>query len=291
MISYDPVYNTFFGEWEYGDPVPQIMWHITDVCLLGCPFCFAHKTNLSVDATEIIRLCSFLAELNVLKIDIAGGEPLTYKHLPWIVEELDKRNIHKTITTSGTGTNANKTFILNNHSLFSRIIMSLDSPTQEKHNSIRKSKSAWQDLMKLLDRLPPKERTQKVRINTVVTRGFVLENSIDVMVEVVRDLNVREWCLIQPHPANAKAEFYQHDITNEDFYKIVEQAKSKLGDTLAVLSRPTTLYSSYWVLHPDNILSKHTYSEQDDVRIDLNSVGVQAVLDKMKAHRFVLPRQ
>src|ERR1039458_7467188 len=83
--------------------LPQLMWHVTDRCPLGCPYCFATKTGLDFNPNQIDQLLNIFSQLGVRKVDIAGGEPLIWRHLPATVGGLMERRIAATITTSGVG--------------------------------------------------------------------------------------------------------------------------------------------------------------------------------------------
>ena len=69
---------------------------------LSCPYCFATKL-VETELDKIDDSMEVFKKLGVQKIDIAGGDPLTYSHLDVICNALSKLGIQMTLTTSGVG--------------------------------------------------------------------------------------------------------------------------------------------------------------------------------------------
>lgn len=80
---------------------------VTDRCNLRCRYCmpaegidFAHRDEL-LTFEEILFLGEVLAELGVVKVRLTGGEPLSRKGLPKLVEALGKLFPKMAMTTNG----------------------------------------------------------------------------------------------------------------------------------------------------------------------------------------------
>ena len=104
---YNPVTNSFEGTTQNTVSLGQVMWHITNKCSLNCSMCFTRKMRCDdkeVSRHDVPMYVSLLKKLGVQKIDLSGGEPLLYKHLPFLVRECAAQSISATITTSGVGT-------------------------------------------------------------------------------------------------------------------------------------------------------------------------------------------
>jgi len=274
MIRYDPDTNAFSGTTGDGEiNIPQVMWHVTDVCPLGCPYCFAPKTTDETSSAECDQIIQRLKQFGVLKVDIAGGEPLIFKGLPAVVGALEQAGIYQTITTSGVGSALNRDFIVANARKFVRVIISLDAPTADEHNELRRHKMAWQMATATAAQLNEVGSGRIIRVNTVITRPFIVNSWTHEMAEMISRLNVREWCLIQPHPAFQKPKFDEYSISNEAFQSVIREATAS-SRPYNIIHRKASDYSSYWVLHPAGTLTQHTNSDTEGASFNIMSTNV-----------------
>ena len=93
---YNPVTNSFEGTTQNTVSLGQVMWHITNKCSLNCSMCFTRKMRCDdkeVSRHDVPMYVSLLKKLGVQKIDLSGGEPLLYKHLPFLVRECAAQSI------------------------------------------------------------------------------------------------------------------------------------------------------------------------------------------------------
>lgn len=290
--QYNPVENIFevgTGSGIVQGTIPNIMWHITDVCPLGCPYCFAPKTELSLPSGSIEHIVACMKVLGVQKADISGGEPLVHPDFPSIAKNLRAAGIHATLTTSGVGSKKNRSFVCENTALFSRVIVSLDGPNEVEHSRLRRYPDAWSQLVSLLDGISASEKARCLRVNTVITSKFH-SSWIDEFIASVSAFGVREWCLIEPHPANAKPEFLSYNSTDEHFSGIVADVVSR-DLPFKILQRTRKLYSSYWSLQPSGILRQHTLESHDRNEIDLLKADTSLVRSLLTEWNTELPRE
>lgn len=94
---------------QYGREIDYVRISITDRCNLRCVYCMPeegirqipHREVLTFD--EIQRICRCMAELDIHKVKITGGEPLVRKNCPGLVRMIkDLPGIHQvTLTTNG----------------------------------------------------------------------------------------------------------------------------------------------------------------------------------------------
>ena len=266
-MIYDSERNVFYP----GDSdcvLPHVMWHITDVCPLSCPYCFSPKTEQAVLPEAIDRILTIFEQLGVQKIDIGGGEPLVYQHLPMLIEKIRAQGICCILTTSGVGRRDNLEFLPSLAPHLTRLIMSLDA-YGGAHDRLRGNINAWKNVNNIVRQLDETTRRQKLRINTVATSSFEFESTFEQLAKWVDQSGVREWCLIQPHPANQKETYKDYHLSERQFEAVVQRAKQLLESEVALIVRKSSLYSDYWVLHPSGLLQKHTTGAVDGVGIDV----------------------
>jgi MoaA/NifB/PqqE/SkfB family radical SAM enzyme len=254
------------------------MWHITDICPLKCEYCFSLKTNRSFDINQIDEAVCRLGALQVQKIDIAGGEPLGSPLLQPIVNAIVNAGLYCTLTTSGVGRRHNINFLLDNISGFTRLIVSIDE-FGLAHDAIRNHAGSWDAAISLIENISQPERRGHLRVNTVVTRPLLQSNGLTKLASVLSNLAVREWCLIQPHPANKKPNYGMYEITKLEFENAVALAQKVSDSSLKILCRPNNLYSNYWVLHPSGLLQKHSETEIDEHGVPLLETSMPDLID------------
>lgn len=289
-MQYDPITNTFDNAIAPADgTLPHVMWHVTDVCPLKCGFCFSPKTEKSVVLTDIPRIVSRLRALGAQKIDIAGGEPGTFAGLSSIIESVREADMHCTVTTSGVSRRENSSYLASNIRLLSRLIVSIDA-LEASHDELRNFAGAWKAATKLIASVAPDLRRNLVRVNTVITKPLLTSNGLHPLAEVISRFGIREWCLIEPHPANAKPTFAEHEISGAEFRDSCAQIGSLFPDT-ELLVRRRELYSSYWVLHPDGMLRQHSEMADDGPGIDLIESPITDIKAQISKTKTKLPNQ
>lgn len=262
--EYDAVENHFIWVDTPSEGIPQIMWHITNRCRLNCKFCFSIKSKEEMNIGDLNQYIEKFRDLKVQKIDLSGGEPLLYDGLPEICEALLKAGIYITITTRAVGLESNEKWILDHWKRFARIIVSVDVPCRQPFAELTGNQEAWDKTIELLQQLKENHCTN-VRVNTVVTPYLLNDDYLIQMAELIEECCCKEWCLIEPHPANRKATFDEVKIQHDRFRDMIERAKelSKKKSAYRLLVREQENYTDYWVLYPNGILAKHTDGEQD----------------------------
>jgi len=280
-IKYDSKSNEFYNSNSNEvSTLPQIIWHITDRCFLSCPYCFATKTGRETSLDKLDNFMEAFKELGVQKVDIAGGDPLTYSNLDVICNELSKLGIQMTITTSGVGKNDVKEWLIDNAEMFSWILISIDAPTSTLHDSLRRKVGTFDQLNNLIAMLK-KKQYKNIRINTVITKIFLEQDLIEQFVNLIQELQPLEWCLIQPHPANKKEKYDEYATNDHEYEGIVTNIKNKMLEkhcsNVNVTLRYNHNYSKYWVLYPSGKLKMHTENSEDRFDFDFNSENVNDI--------------
>lgn len=274
--------NSFIKTSEYKEELPQIVWHITDKCRLNCSYCFATKSSYEVDILRMKDYIRKLKELGVQKIDISGGEPLEHSKLPEICRGLYENGFSVTLTTKCIGLDKNIQWLEREYSIFSRIICSIDLPSKEDQNNIvgTDAYDIFNSIKTIMKRIADKGYNN-LRVNTVVTKKLLLEDNIEKMAALVNELGCKEWCLIEPHPANKKEKFDEICVTVEDFTKVIERVRNENIFRGILLYRYAENYRDYWVLYPNNKLAKHTMNQNDDYYFDFFKEPVLLMLSEI----------
>ncbi|MFF4729977.1 radical SAM protein [Streptomyces mirabilis] len=243
-MEYNADANTFSGNHHLG--LPQVMWHITDVCALTCPYCFSTKSGLGTPFEYLEPIAERLKQIGVLKVDFGGGEPVSYDRFGEAVDLCERRNMHLTVTTSGVISPRSRRWLLENQERFARVIVSIDG-TSMIHDRLRGRIGAFRDALGIMTDLLG--LGAKVRVNTVLTSVITRE----VITNLQRTLEAEllpEWCLIQPHPSNAKEHFESYAIEDVNFRTLVAWVREESNSETKVIERPRSAYVGYWTLHP-----------------------------------------
>jgi molybdenum cofactor biosynthesis enzyme MoaA len=289
--GYNPLTNDFSEvDSDVSSDLPQIMWHITDRCPLACPYCFATKTSHEASLEQVPDIVATMLLLNVRKVDIAGGEPLVYPHLPELVLALGEAKLPVTITTSGAATSGNRDWLVSNAALFTRVIVSLDAPPQQ-HDSMRGREGAFDAAVQIIDKIQ-QSGYKHVRVNTVLTRVALEPTYAQAMATLIGRIGPEEWCLIQPHPANKKRGFDDYAITDQEFAEIVRTLQGisiKSAASSKILSRKVSDYSGYWVLYPNGILRRHSDGPADVSELHFDPQNVTEIRTAVRKYGISLP--
>ena len=115
------------------------VWEVTMGCNMRCGHCGSSCADALPDeltTEEALDLCDQIAELGLKWITISGGEPLTRKDVPMLVERLSSSGVAVNIITNGwllSGETAQKL----KESGISTVAISIDG-TPEIHDRIRR---------------------------------------------------------------------------------------------------------------------------------------------------------
>lgn len=291
-VIYKPENNSFIPS-TIDSLLPQIMWHITEKCMLNCKMCFSKHIdfcNSKVDNQTILQNLAILSELQVQKIDISGGEPLLCPYLPFLAENALQKGFYLTITTRGLGLKENIEWLASNWKTFSRIIISIDSHDELSNDSYVGYKGAFNCLFDFIKNLKLLNCTN-LRINTVVNCTLLNSSNFVEICNLVKLISPKEWCLIQPHPLNKMDSFNDYSITKEEFQLFAEQAKKSLEDycKISILERTNDIYSTYWCLYPDNTIAHLSSGVDYSFICKLNTQNIKKIKQEIESNIQILP--
>ena len=150
---------------------------------------------------QIEHNISLLLKFGVQKIDISGGEPLLYPHLPYLIDCAQKNGVFVTLTTRGIGTPENKEWVCKNWSKFTRLIISIDAGNKDVCDFYAGCSGVFGQTISFCKKLK-KNGCNNLRINTVVNKCILDTQSQQQLMGLINEIAPLEWCLIEPHPAN-----------------------------------------------------------------------------------------
>ena len=285
---YDAANNSFWGSSQNIMSLGQVMWHITNECRLNCSICFTRnmrKGNDELNLNDIVQYVKCLKDLGVKKIDITGGEPLLYNHLPYLVELCTSNSISLTITTSGAGTSTSLLWLAEHWESFSRVIVSLDGP-KSIHNILRRNNCAYAGFERICSLLNS-QGCRNLRINTVVTKSICTE-ACDDLCDIISGVHPLEWCIIEPFPIN-KTEFFDSLSVDRNTFEIIfAHIIEQLRDSdIKLIRRTNEDYGSYWSLYPDGFLYLSHDNDTYDTKIRLSPENYTTLLDSIKANKQI----
>ncbi|WP_329525616.1 radical SAM protein [Streptomyces sp. NBC_01462] len=274
-MEYNADANTFSGNHHVG--LPQVMWHITDVCALTCPYCFSTKSGLGTPFEYLEPIAERLKQIGVLKVDFGGGEPVSYERFDKAVDLCEQRNMHLTVTTSGVISPRSRHWLLENQERFARVIVSIDG-TSIIHDRLRGRIGAFRDALGIMTDLL--SLGAKVRVNTVFTSAITRE-VIKNLQRILEAELLTEWCLIQPHPSNAKQHFDSYAIEDVNFRALVAWAREESNNETKLIERPRSAYVGYWTLHPGGRMRPQGTGSEDGEGFHLLDASLEEAMREL----------
>jgi len=167
---------------EFNRVINYIRISITDRCNLKCKYCsdgnfdfIPHGEILSYE--EIIRFVRICGDLGVKKVRLTGGEPLTRKGIPFLIEEIVKiKSIEDiSVTTNGVFL-ADRISELKDAGL-KRVNISLDTMKRERFAYIT-GVDAIRDVIRGIEKAM-EFGLNPIKINTVIIKGFNDDEILD----------------------------------------------------------------------------------------------------------------
>ncbi len=204
---------------RYGLGTPQrfaaplmIVWNITQACNLRCSHCYQSATpkpaadELSLD--EKLAAVDQMGAAGVPFLAIAGGEPLTTRHLWPVLERARQRRIHTTLATNGTLLTAENAARLKEAGV-KYVDVSVDSLAADEHDRFRGRNGAWEKAIRGIRNSV--EAGIRTGFATCFTRNTV--EKVDEVVEFAISLGCRTFSHFNFIPVGRGAEMLDEDLT------------------------------------------------------------------------------
>jgi len=131
----------------------QIRVELTHDCPLNCLHCSACASNSNPSQLPMERVISVInefARMGGKEFVITGGEPLVYPGLLKVLESSNTARLKSILYTSGATRERGECVCINDEelvrmkSLLSRIVFSLYSPSEERHNRITQTENSFE---------------------------------------------------------------------------------------------------------------------------------------------------
>jgi len=199
-IHYDHATDIFSAEC---DKVSQFLprtpiavsWIIIGGCNLQCIHCYGNQEELPremLSTRQCFEICQRLADAEVMRVVISGGEPLLRDDIFDIIQHLLHADISVVLGTNGTYiTNQNVSSLVD----CTRVEISLDGATEKTNNAIRpgrtSSGNAWLETMGAI------KLCLDARVNLRVLTALNRQNQTEIVQIAQRlyDEGVRDWGL------------------------------------------------------------------------------------------------
>jgi cyclic pyranopterin phosphate synthase len=172
---------------RFGRTIDYARFSLTSRCNLRCPYCYREETQPDLTdelkLNEIAEIVSALAELEIQKVRLSGGEPLLRPDLEQIIAAVSKtRGIRETVMTTNAQGLTGRLRALKGAGLM-RLNISLDSLQAERYRNMNggslEEVLSGIDMAIELDMLP-------LKINCVLLRG-INDDEIEGFISMARE--------------------------------------------------------------------------------------------------------
>ncbi|MDR0655121.1 MAG: GTP 3',8-cyclase MoaA [Treponema sp.] len=172
---------------RFGRTIDYVRLSLTSRCNLRCPYCYGEEIKPEpadeLRPDEIAEIVSVLAELDIQKVRLSGGEPLLRPDLEEIISAVSKtRGIRETVMTTNAQGLTQRLRALRNAGLI-RLNISLDSLQTERYRNMNggslEEVLSSVDMALALDMLP-------LKINCVLLGG-INDDEIEEFINMARE--------------------------------------------------------------------------------------------------------
>jgi len=199
---------------RFGREVTYVRLSVTDRCDLRCVYCMSEDMKFVpreqlLTLEEMTRIGKAFLDLGVNKIRLTGGEPLTRRNILSVFEALGSEKNLKDLTVTTNGTLLEKYAQPLKDAGVTRINISLDTLRADCFKKITRIGKLEKTLAGIEAAL--KVGFQKIKLNTVIMRGYNDDEIID-LVEFVRERDI-DISFIEEMPMGIMAEDSDREAT------------------------------------------------------------------------------
>lgn len=175
------------------DRARVVMWELTRACRLACVHCpigaQPRRSPLELSTYEAYKTIDQIVSLNPDEVIITGGDPLERADLFQLLDYARRRGLHPSLMVSPTPLLTGAAIGKLKHNGLSRIVISVDSPAPERHDS--GSGISGQFGSTLLAIRWARTAELPVEINTLLNRRNIHE--LRPLAELLGDVDVQRW--------------------------------------------------------------------------------------------------
>jgi radical SAM protein with 4Fe4S-binding SPASM domain len=209
-------------------PARIVMWELTRACRLACTHCPVgaqqRRNPLELSTYEAYKTLDQIVALHPDELVITGGDPFERADLYQLIDYARRRGLHPALTVSATpgltGASIGK-LKLNG---LSRLIISIDSPTPERHDAARGV--SGQFATSLLALRWARTAELPVEVNTLVTRRNI--SDLTALAHLLADVEIQRWNIyfVVPIGSSKELEMLTAEETERVFEKLYELGAS-----------------------------------------------------------------
>ena len=155
-------YNDTNRRMPFGDEIPydlanqlsaplSVGWKITNRCNALCDHCYASSSPsecIGLSTEKLIKIAENLAQSNVFRVDLCGGEPTLRKNINVLAKKCRDLGLIVVLSTNGYLFNQIKKTI----PYLSFLQISLDSLNEKTHDSFRNLQGSWKNAVRCIKR-------------------------------------------------------------------------------------------------------------------------------------------
>lgn len=183
-------------------PCATALISVTSACRYSCPHCYQRlDKGRDMPVETLVTTARQLQNMGVAFFNIEGGEPfLAYERLKQVCAVLDKRS-EIWVNSTGDGMTIEKLKELKSLNL-TAIMFSLHTANPDKLNKFMQSDSAWDTLLKGIERCH--QTDVPVAFNTCITKEDFFNGEFEKIMEKAKELHGCLLQLIKPKPAGGR---------------------------------------------------------------------------------------
>lgn len=203
-----------------------VSWIITHACQEKCAYCISpEKTKEIMSLEEHLQIQNQLIETGLTKNRYIGGEPLIVPHIARLIQDASEKGVNTRISTNGILLTKEKLLEIKNY--LNSVAFPFESTNDDLNRSIRGSEN-HRELIQ--DRIKMVKDTGNigVLINTCVHKENLEE--LEKSGYILSELGVDHWKLRKFYSGQGRGAVpnrERFDITDEEFYQMVEYLKKK----------------------------------------------------------------
>jgi radical SAM protein with 4Fe4S-binding SPASM domain len=213
----------------------MVTWEVTNACNLRCPHCY-NKSGIASDSEintqDAFSLIDMLADAQVLRLLITGGEPFLRPDIVPILRKASETKMRLDIATNGVVLPKKALNAMRELPVF-HVHVSIDG-IGEPHDIFRGKKGAYDEACKNIHRLIDENIT--VSLSTTVTKNNLYE--LEDIVELALDLGCSGFFANAMLPAGRGADnvdrFRMDTNEYKRMYKILVDKSKELKGRLAI---------------------------------------------------------
>jgi AdoMet-dependent heme synthase len=170
-----------------------VMWELTRACRLACAHCPVgaqqRRSPLELSTYEAYKTLDQIVALHPDEVIITGGDPFERADIYQLIDYARRRGLHPALTVSATANLTGAAIGKLKLNGLSRLIVSIDSATPERHDAARGLSGQFGTSLQALRWARTAELP--IEVNTLVSRSNADE--LTALAHLLADIDVQRW--------------------------------------------------------------------------------------------------